>query len=668
MIRRGLFIFILIGEVVYANVKYTSCNSTMKSDGKCYDLQGKLCNGSFQIQWETKGFPIWIEVGKFKDGLRDGWISRFNHKGVHKSAYVMKKGEIDYPQIKYHFDGQYFYKDYQERPKKSTHYTYYSYPTKYNGKPLYADAFEKALSKLTKQVKFFENHQLVEEWNYYKGSILKNRIKKTKIENSGPYNPYSGYSTKKEIFVVNSMGFFRNEQLQYKRSYIEDGTSKKPYGVFVSYNPFGELVEEEFYNYKYQKEGYPRKRVKYNQGKVKWVEDNELQRTVHYFDYTKKQIHSIHNDKGVRYFYTTGELWKEKNETTSITYTKSGQIIQKVENNKLELYTKDGDRYTAQSDYYHTLVNNKSYVHSIKPTTLKDMIDADEIKVYKADFIIFNKHIRGNHWLDIVYKDKIFFYQKKPLEGTLKVQRLTTTFTKGKITSITFTNRSGEKVELIKPKGEKQVLMGDKDENVRNLIDSKKLSILKKSKIIILQNGKDLVYFDANTNKFYFQDKLITGVFVDTKPEKYDNKMYQFHHGELVEIQEYSFTGYLLRQTFFKKRKITKEITFYKNGNIEQEETHNDKVSKYLNYRENGTLISTMNYLNDLPHGSHIEYYENGTISLEKKYENGLLLYEKEYYGSTMDETQYKKVGDTNKKIWHKSTNLETGKVDYIEY
>lgn len=169
---------------------------------------------------------------------------------------------------------------------------------------------------------------------------------------------------------------------------------------------------------------------------------------------------------------------------------------------------------------------------------------------------------------------------------------------------------------------------------------------------------------------------------------KLDGKFEEYYPNNTLKILENYIDGKLHGECKYKNLEDEMRIAFYDNGILIREEnyinkkiltitTYNDKESNTQRFHTSGKLKSVNNYLESVPHGIVINYYECGSIknkgfyingkrngSLEFFSSGGKLEVIKKYIDDRMTESLLFDNGKLSQRIWYK----ENGWYDRIEH
>ena len=133
-------------------------------------------------------------------------------------------------------------------------------------------------------------------------------------------------------------------------------------------------------------------------------------------------------------------------------------------------------------------------------------------------------------------------------------------------------------------------------------------------------DGEATVYFEDGKirNKAIFKD----GVKLEEETYKDDEiRKSTFKNGEIVQQDIYSKNKKLKAKKFFLENGKTKIISYYENGNKQEEVFVINELfdGEALVYYPSGKLLQKRNFINGKAEGELVEYYENGVVK-EKAY------------------------------------------------
>lgn len=157
---------------------------------------------------------------------------------------------------------------------------------------------------------------------------------------------------------------------------------------------------------------------------------------------------------------------------------------------------------------------------------------------------------------------------------------------------------------------------------------------------------KDTIWYDANWNK---TDKK-SASYYRPDPVKKDNGYLWIDYYLSGVKQMEAISSSLEEETF-----DGEVIWFYENGNVMQTVNYKNNVLDGLrkNYHESGPLKSQYSYKNGQIEGEWVEYYENARLSESGQYKNGERNGDwKEYYSNGKLKGEGKYANDKKVNIW----------------
>jgi antitoxin component YwqK of YwqJK toxin-antitoxin module len=152
-------------------------------------------------------------------------------------------------------------------------------------------------------------------------------------------------------------------------------------------------------------------------------------------------------------------------------------------------------------------------------------------------------------------------------------------------------------------------------------------------------------------SKFYFNDKLFSGVAKDSYSSGITHNEFYYSNGIITLHREYNDKGQLISSISLNEseEKHGSVISYHNNGILAFEGNYqNGKEHGTIKYyRESGKLVKEENYKNGILHGDSKSYYENEGKAWEKKYNEGKL--------------------DGIQRLWEENQNGSNGELYYFK-
>ena len=187
---------------------------------------------------------------------------------------------------------------------------------------------------------------------------------------------------------------------------------------------------------------------------------------------------------------------------------------------------------------------------------------------------------------------------------------------------------------------EENMVNRGKIKNIMSVVLKRELTDDEKNDLIYLKDNnsdeffkKYRTYLESETTKTYINDKLeffqeirgLTDTAILYKKNEVSKEVLEYTDASCLDAvaKEYN-NDRLLKEIFYKNKKIVLEKEYYANGKLAREIPLKDGLihGEVKTYYENGKIRSTANFVNGNIHGSLREYNQAGKVIKETLYRN----------------------------------------------